>query len=136
MGRSRGGLTAKIHLGADQRCRPLSRVLTPGQRHDSIAFEAVMAGIRIRRHGRGRPRTRPGRVLADKAHSNKAIRAHLRRRRIKGTIPEPAGQQAHRANQGSRGGRPPRFESEHYKQRNTVERCINKLKHFRAVATR
>jgi transposase len=107
-------------------------VLTPGQRHDSIAFEAVIAGIRIRR----RPRSRPGRVLADKAYSNKTIRAHLRRRRIKATIPELAGQQASRANRGSRGGRPPRLDPEHYKQRNTVERCINKLKHFRAVATR
>jgi transposase len=129
-------LTTKIHLGADRRCRPLSRVLTPGQRHDSIAFEAVMAGIRIHRHGRGRPRSRPGRVLADKAYSNKAIRAHLRRRRIKATIPQSAGQQASRAHRGSRGGRPPRFDPEHYKQRNTVERCINKLKQFRAVATR
>ncbi len=136
MGRSRGGLTTKIHLAADTRCRPISRVTTAGHRHDSLAFEAVLAGIRIRRAGRGRTRTRPGRVLADKAYSSRAIRSHLRQRGIRATIPEPADQQAHRRRRGSAGGRPPRFDAENYKQRNTVERCINKLKAYRAVATR
>ncbi len=95
-----------------------------------------MAGIRIRRQGRGRPRTRPGRVLGDKAYSSRAIRSHLRRRRIKTTIPEPAGQQANRRRRGRNGGRPPQFDTEIYKQRNTVERAINKLKGYRAVAAR
>ena len=71
LGRSRGGLTTKIHLAADTRCRPISRVTTAGHRHDCLAFESVMAGIRIHRKGRGRPRTRPGRVLGDKAYSTK-----------------------------------------------------------------
>lgn len=136
MGRSRGGLTTKIHLAADARARPISRIITPGQRNDAVAFEPVMAGIRIRRRSRGRPRTRPGRVLGDKAYSSRKIRAHLRRRAITTTIPEPADQQAHRARRGSKGGRPPAFDTEGYKQRNTVERAINKLKQFRAVATR
>jgi transposase len=129
-------MTSKIHLAADTRCRPISRVTTAGHRHDSLAFEPVMAGIRIRRRGRGRPRTRPGRVLADKAYSSRAIRSHLRRRRITATIPEPADQQAHRRRRGGKGGRPPAFDTERYKERNTVERCINKLKAHRAVATR
>jgi hypothetical protein len=85
LGRSRGGLTSKIHLAADRRCRPISRVTTAGHRHDSLAFEPVMAGIRIRRRGHGRPRTRPGRVLGDKAFSHRRIRSHLRRRRIRAT---------------------------------------------------
>ena len=95
-----------------------------------------MAGIRIRRKGRGRPRTRPGRVLGDKAYSNRAIRCHLRRRQIRATIPEPASQQAHRLRRGRKGGQPPKFDVEIYKRRNDVERCISKLRGYRAVASR
>ena len=136
LGRSRGGFSSKIHLAADSHCRVLSRVTSAGQRHDSLAFEAVMSRIRIARHERGRPRTRPDRVLADKAYSSKAIRSHLRRRGIHATIPEPADQIKNRRRRGSRGGRPPAFDPAAYKQRNVVERAINKLRQHRAVATR
>jgi hypothetical protein len=88
LGRSRGGLSTKVHLAADRRCRPVARVLTAGQRNDAVVFEAVMARIRVHRRGRGRARTRPSRVLADKAYSSRAIRASLRRRGIRATIPE------------------------------------------------
>jgi transposase len=74
--------------------------------------------------------------LADKAYSNRAIRTTLRRRGIAATIPEPADQQANRARRGKRGGRPPTFDAALYKNRNVVERCINKLRQHRAVATR
>lgn len=136
MGRSRGGLTTKIVLAADRRARPLSRVVIAGHRHDSVCFRAVMAGIRILRRGRGRPRVRPACVLGDKAFSNRAIRAYLRRRGVRAVIPEPADQVRHRRQRGSRGGRPLVLDTERYKQRNVVERCNNKLKGFRAVATR
>lgn len=136
LGRSRGGLSTKIHLLADSRCRPLAGVTTAGQRHDSLAFEPLMARLRIARIGPGRPRTRPDRLLADKAYSNRQIRSHLRRRGIKATIPEKSNQQAARVAKGSHGGRPPAFDTEEYKIRNTAERAFNKLKDFRAVATR
>ncbi len=75
-------------------------------------------------------------VLADKACSSRAIRDPLRRRGIRTVIPVPADQQAHRLRRGSRGGRPPAFDREAYKQRNTVERCLNRLKQWRGIATR
>lgn len=129
-------MTSKVHLAADSRCRPICRVTSAGHRHDSLAFAPVMARIRIRRRGRGRPRTRPGQVLADKAYSSRTIRAYLRGRGITATIPEPSDQQANRLRRGSRGGRPLTFDPDSYKRRNVVERAINKLKSYRAVATR
>ncbi|MEU9063633.1 IS5 family transposase [Streptomyces sp. NPDC048430] len=135
MGRSRGGLTTKIHLAADSRCRPLAFVLTPGQAGDAPAFPEVMAGIRVPRPV-GRPRTTPTAVLADKAYSSRAIRTYLRHRGIRAVIPQPVDQTANRKRLGSRGGRPPAFTREAYKQRNTVERCINKIKQWRGLATR
>ena len=132
IGRSRGGLTTKIHLAADARCRPLAFVLTAGQAGDAPAFADVMARLRVQR---GRPRTRPDVVLADKAYSSRAIR-DLRRRGIRAVIPVPADQRGHRLRRGRRGGRPPAFDRETYKQRNTDERCINRLKQWRGIATR
>lgn len=75
-------------------------------------------------------------VLADKAYSSRAIRRHLWWRGIQAVIPQPADQAANRKRLGSRGGRPPGFDCQAYKQRNTVERCINKLKQWRGIATR
>jgi transposase len=95
-----------------------------------------MEAIRIKRRGPGRPRRRPGRALGDKAYSSRANRAYLRRHGIKAVIPIKKDQAANRRNLGSAGGRPPAFDRETYKQRNTVERCFNKLRQFRAVATR
>jgi hypothetical protein len=70
LGRSRGGLTTKLHLGCEGRGRPMSIVVTEGQRHDGTQLEAVLDGIRVPRPGgRGRPRKRPDHVLADKGYS-------------------------------------------------------------------
>ncbi len=70
LGRSRGGLTTKFHLACDGRGRPLAIVITPGHRHDSTQLQTVLDGIRVpRAAGRGRPRTRPDRLIADKGYS-------------------------------------------------------------------
>lgn len=58
------------------------------------------------------------------------------RRGIKATIPQPSNQLKGRLARGSRGGRPPKFDKVIYKDRNTIERTFNRLRGFRAVATR
>ncbi|WP_406137205.1 IS5 family transposase [Streptomyces anulatus] len=136
LGRSRGGFTTKIHLSADERCRVLSLLLTAGQRADCLQFEPVMERIRVPRLGPGRLRTTPDSVSADKAYSNRRTRRYLRRRGICHVIPEKSDQAVNRVRRGRSGGRPPSFDKERYKKRNTVERAINKLKNYRAVSTR
>ncbi|NGO15548.1 IS5 family transposase [Streptomyces sp. HC44] len=136
LGRSRGGLTSKLHLSADGRCRPLSLIVTGGQRADCTQFQPVLEKIRVPRPRPGRPRTKPDSLAADKAYSNGPCRDYLRRRGIRHTIPEKTDSQAARLRKGSHGGRPPGFDQERYKKRNTVERAINRLKQSRAVATR
>ncbi|WP_399173036.1 IS5 family transposase [Streptomyces sp. PanSC19] len=136
LGRSRGGFTSKLHLSADGRCRPLSLIVTPGQRADCTQFVAVLEKIQVPRPGLGRPRKKPDSLAADRAYCNGSVREYLRRRGIRHTIPEKSGSQAARRRKGTRGGRPPGFDEDRYKKRNTVERAINRMKQSRAVATR
>jgi len=99
-------------------------VTSAGQRHDSLAFIPLMSRLRI---------ARPGRILADKAYSSRAIRSHLRKRRIRPTIPRavrPGPGLAQR-----RQGRPPEFDPGACRHRNTVERAFCRLRQHRAVAT-
>lgn len=98
-------------------------------------FGPLMAHLRVERD-RGRPRTRPDAVRADKAYSSRAIRTHLRDRGVVAVIPEPADQQGHRKRRGSRGGRPPAFNAEIYRGRNVIERRFCHVKQWRGIATR
>ncbi|MCZ4589333.1 IS5 family transposase [Rhodococcus opacus] len=136
IGRSRGGLTCKVHLACDGDGRPLSVLVGPGQAGDSPMLGPLLEGICVPRIGGGAPRTRPDEVRADKAYTSKANRELLRSKGIKAVIPEKSDQVANRKNKGSAGGRPPNFDAESYKGRNVVERAFNKAKQWRAVATR
>jgi transposase len=134
LGRSRGGLTSKVHLACDGKGRPLSIVITPGQRHDSTQLAPALDSIRVPRPGgRGRPRNRPDRLIADKGYSYPRCRRLLRQRQIPHTIPKRRDQRAHRA---TRPGRPLAFDKTVYARRNVVERCVNRLKQWRGLATR
>lgn len=96
---------------------------------------ATLSEIRVP-GARGRPRSRPDRLLADKGYPSKANRAWLRERGIAATIPERDDQIAHRR---KRRGRPIDFGQEQrvrYRGRNVVERCFNKLKQWRGIAMR
>ncbi|WAZ27339.1 IS5 family transposase [Streptomyces cinnabarinus] len=136
LGRSRGGLTCRIHLLGEGSCRPLAFLITPGQWGDAPQLVPVMERVRVARPDGGRPRTRPDHLGGDKAYSSRRNRRYLRRRQIKHTNPEPKNQRANRQLRGSRGGQPTGFDTTIYKCRNEVERTINALKNSRAVATR
>jgi transposase len=100
-------------------------VLTPGERHEATAFEALMEQGAVKRPGRGRPRLRPKRVIGDKGYSSRKIRAYLRRCGIRYTIPRKTNER-----------RTGPFDRALYRERNLVERLINRFKQFRRLATR
>lgn len=111
-------------------------LLGPGQGNDSPMLANLLGAIHVPRLGPGRARTRPQRLLADKAYSSRANRALLRARGIGAVIAEPSDQAGHRKRKGSKGGRPPAFDAQAYKGRNVIERSFNVLKQWRGLATR
>ena len=114
----------------------MSVLVTPGQAGDNPQLLPLLDQVEVRSPGPGRARSRPQRVIADKAYSHPSTRRSLRARRIAFTCPERSDQVAHRKATGSAGGRPPAFDPVIYRDRNVVERCFARLKQFRALATR
>lgn len=114
MGRSRGGLTTKIHALVDANGLPIMLKLSEGQAHDGRSAGDMLDGL-------GKDQI----LLADRAYDSDALRAHLASRGAWGCIkPMPR-----RVNV-------PAFSPFLYRYRNRVERFFSKLKHFRAIATR
>jgi transposase len=126
LGRSRGGFSTKLHVRTERSGKPLALLLTAGERHEQSVFEPLMERGAVKRPGgRGRPRRRPQRVVGDKGYSSRKVRRSLRRHGIGITIPTKSNERPQRT-----------FDRELYRERNWVERCINRLKQFRRVATR
>lgn len=136
LGRSRGGLSTKIHQLVDGHGLPLVILCGPGQGGDSPMLAPLLDALSVARKGPGRPRTRPDMLRGDKAYFSRATRQTLRRRGIKAVIPEPSDQQQHRRNRGSRGGRPVGLDMEAYRGRNVIERGYSDVKQWRGLATR
>ena len=114
MGRSRGGLTTKIHALVDAMGLPIALKLTEGQAHDGRSAEDMFDTLRV------------GNILlADRAYDSNALRKQLVERGAWGNIRAMPNRLE-----------PPAFSHWLYRKRNLVERFFNKLKHFRAVATR
>ena len=125
MGRSCGGFSTKVHVRAEGRGKPVVFALTGGERHEQAVLPTLPESGAVKRVGRGRPRLRPRRVAGDKGYSSRAVRRYLRRRGIGAVIPRRRGEP-----------RQGRFDREAYRERNRVERLINRLKQNRAIATR
>ena len=100
-------------------------VLTGGERHEQPVLPQLMERGAVKRLGRGRPRIRPDRVAGDKGYSSPTIRRYLKERRIGAVIPTKANQEPEVS-----------FDREAYRERNVVERLINRLKQYRRIATR
>jgi transposase len=100
-------------------------VLTPGQRHEAVAFAALLECGAGKRIGRGRPTQRPRRVAGDKGDSRHKMRLYLRQQGIRLTIPP-------KQNEWPSGP----FDRSIYRLRERMERLINRLKQHRRLATR
>jgi putative transposase len=129
IGRSRGRMTTKIHALADTARAPVTMVLTAGQSSDNPQLLPLVESHKTVDRS-------PFRLLGDKAYSHPSTRRQLRTLSIPHTIPGRTDQIERRKAKGSAGGRPPAFGKDVYRERNTIERGFNRLKHWRAIPTR
>src|ERR1700686_1197128 len=113
IGRSRGGLTTKIHALVDALGNPVELMLAPGQAHDLACAEPLLENVD------------PDALLGDKAYDADSLIGTLAQRGITPVIPPKANRKMQRA-----------CDFALYCERNLIERFFNKLKHFRAIATR
>jgi transposase len=99
--------------------------VTSGERHDTVPFDDLLEGGKVKRQGRGRPKSRFRYFLGDKAYSSQNIRQKLRKKGATPIIPRKSNERKRE-----------RFNRGLYRERNQVERLINRLKQNRRIATR
>ena len=114
MGRSRGGLTTKVHALVDARGLPIRMVLTAGQVHDSQAVPALLEGL-----------TANSVLIADKGYDADWIRTMIEGRDAAPNIPVKSNRKQRFC-----------FSRSLYRERNRIERFFCHMKQFRRVATR
>jgi transposase len=114
MGRSRGGLTTKIHALVDAEGRPVRLELTAGQAGDAPAAETLLEEL-----------SSGATLIADRAYDTDAIRGFAAARGAWANIPPRSIRRQAFS-----------FSGWVYRQRNLVERFFNRIKHFRGLATR
>jgi transposase len=113
LGRSRGGVSTKIHVAVDGLGQPTKIFLSPGQDHDVTKAPDLIRDCHA------------DKVIADKAYDSDALIAQIESQGTTPVIPS-------RANRIE----PREHDREEYKKRNVVERFINVLKQSRRIATR
>lgn len=123
LGYSRGGFGTKVHLLVTDRGVVVGIYLTPGQRHESAAFQPLMCRVLLR-HRRGIPFW-PSKLAGDKGYSYPHIRRWLRQHHVEPVIPTRKGQP-----------REASFDKASYRQRNLIERVVGWYKECRALGTR
>ena len=135
IGRSRGGLSTKIHQLVDGNGRPL--VIAADRRARAATRRCCRPAGAFASPRRARPAPHPARRGAGRQGLLLPREPWTAARpRDQGRDPEPSDQIGHRKRRGSDGGRPPAFDAEAYKGRNVVERSFNDLKQWRGLATR
>lgn len=112
-GRSRGGLSTKIHLLADGDGLPLAFQLTAGQAGEQPQALPLLQNRQAEA------------VIADRGYDADAILNSLAERGIRAVIPPRTLRKVQRS-----------FDRTLYKTRNRIERCFAQLKQFRRLATR
>lgn len=129
LGRSRGGLTTKIHILCDRAGHPLHFHLTAGQVHDSNAFDDLMVGADAKIvNGDGGPVAWPVALAGDKGYRAEWIDDYLLGLGIQPVIPSKSNE--------DRDARRVEFDRDDYRDRNIVERLIGWLKENRRVFSR
>src|SRR6266700_3778068 len=115
LGRSRGGFSTKIHLRTNGKGNPLTFDVTGGEVHEVKGYDALMQLHEID----------PAKLIGDKGYDSDGIRNDLAERGIEPVIPPRSNRKT-----------PIEYDREAYKRRNLIERCVNRLKQFRRIATR
>lgn len=113
MGRSRGGLTTKIHMAADASGRPVRFILTGGQAGDAPQAIPLLTGLRA------------AHVIADRAYDTDGILGYVQEQGAVPVIPPTSRRRVQRD-----------YDRGLYRERNLIERAFNRLKSWRRIATR